>query len=66
MTFMFGAELNSKSPEGDDTNFDYTSPIKLNHGFRFDANFPLISKSNLILNATVSYWESRYTFDEDN
>lgn len=63
--FMFGAELNSKSPEGDTTNFDYTSPISLNHGVRLDANIPLISKSNLILNATFSYWESRYNFDED-
>lgn len=60
--FMFGAELESTNPE-DSSAFNYTSPISLNHGVRLDANVPLISKSNIILNATFSYWESRYNFD---
>jgi hypothetical protein len=61
--FMFGAELESQNPEGGDSTFMYTSPISLNHGIRLDANIPLISKSNIIVNATFSYWESRYNFD---
>lgn len=62
--FMFGAELTSKNAKGDTTQFNYTSPIKLNHGIRVDANIPLVSKSNIILNATFSYWESHYNFDK--
>lgn len=62
--FMFGAELESVNPEESDSTFSYTSPIGLNHGVRLDANIPLVSKSNIILNATFSYWESRYDFDE--
>lgn len=61
--FMFGAELESTNPEDSDSTFAYTSPISLNHGVRLDANIPLVSKSNIILNATFSYWESRYNFD---
>ena len=63
--FVFGQKLNSVNAEGDSTSFDNTSPISLNHGVRLDANIPLISKSNIIVNATFSYWESRYNFDEN-
>jgi hypothetical protein len=63
--FMFGAELESQNPE-DSAAFNYKSPISLNHGVRLDANFPLISKSNLILNATLSYWESRYNLNDND
>ncbi len=61
--FMFGAELESQNPE-DSSAFNYKSPISLNHGIRLDANIPLVSKSNIILNATFSYWESQYNFDQ--
>ncbi|MCC5945570.1 MAG: hypothetical protein JJT94_11600 [Bernardetiaceae bacterium] len=37
-----------------------THPMNFNQGARFDANFPLLSKSSIIINATASYWESRY------
>jgi hypothetical protein len=53
----------TSNTEDDDVEYDYSSRVKLNHGIRLDTNFPLISKSNLILNATFSYWESRYQFD---
>lgn len=62
--FMFGAELESSNPKNSDSTFSYISPISLNHGIRLDANIPLVSKSNIILNATFSYWESRYNFDQ--
>ncbi|WP_338759351.1 hypothetical protein WAF17_11565 [Bernardetia sp. ABR2-2B] len=62
--FMFGAELESTNPDDSDSTFSYNSPISLNQGIRLDANVPLVSKSNIILNATFSYWESRYNFDQ--
>ncbi|WP_338814834.1 DUF6268 family outer membrane beta-barrel protein [Bernardetia sp. Wsw4-3y2] len=62
--FMFGSELESINPDDSDSTFSYKSPISLNHGIRLDANIPLVSKSNIIFNATFSYWESRYNFDQ--
>ena len=64
--FVFGQELNSINAEGDTATFDYTSPIGLNSGIRLDANIPLVAKSNIIINATFSYWESLYNFDQVN
>ncbi|WP_375559352.1 DUF6268 family outer membrane beta-barrel protein [Bernardetia sp. OM2101] len=64
--FMFGAELESTNPDDSDSTFSYKSPISLNHGVRLDANIPLVSKSNIIFNATFSYWESRYNFNEND
>ncbi len=37
--------------------------FQFNHGLRLDANFPVVSKSNIIVNMAVRYWESRYPTD---
>jgi hypothetical protein len=42
-----------------------THPMNFNQGARFDANFPLLSKSSIIINATASYWESRYNGSDE-
>jgi hypothetical protein len=39
------------------------SNLRSNHGLRFSANTPLISKTNLLINVGVNYLENRYTFD---
>ncbi len=34
-----------------------------NHGLRIAANFPVISKTNILLNIGATYWEHFYNFD---
>ncbi len=34
-------------------------------GFRFGANFPVISKTNILVNLGLNYWESHYSIDND-
>ncbi|MGB3617377.1 MAG: DUF6268 family outer membrane beta-barrel protein, partial [Catalinimonas sp.] len=36
-------------------------PMGINHGLRIETNYPVISKSSLIVNLYANYWESRYT-----
>lgn len=59
-------DFKTSNTEDDNVEYEYSSKSKLNHGIRLDTNFPLISKSNIIFNATFSYWESRYQFDDVN
>lgn len=35
-------------------------------GFRFGANFPVISQTNVLINIGVNYWESHYQIDNEN
>lgn len=35
-------------------------------GFRFSANFPVVSKTNVLINLGVNYWESHYTIDNSD
>lgn len=38
--------------------------VGANHGLRLGANFPVISRNNIILNLQVNYLESRYNFTD--
>jgi hypothetical protein len=40
------------------------SNIRSNHGIRFSANTPLISRTDLLINVGVNYLENRYTFEQ--
>ncbi len=46
------------------------TPMGLNHGLRIETNYPVISKSNIIVNLYANYWQSNYTssasFAEEN
>ncbi|TDB63338.1 DUF6268 family outer membrane beta-barrel protein [Arundinibacter roseus] len=42
----------------------YDASVNRNSGLRLDSNIPLISKNNIIVNLTASYWESRYDIEE--
>lgn len=35
-------------------------------GLRFGANFPIISRNNIIVNLGANYWESRYRFENSS
>ncbi len=59
-------DFQTSNTDDDLVEYEYNSKVKLNHGIRLNTNFPLVSKSNIILNATFSYWESRYQFDDIN
>lgn len=37
--------------------------VASNHGFRFAANTPLLSRTNILVNVGVTYMENRYTFE---
>ncbi len=39
------------------------SHVNLKHGFRIDANVPLVSNRKIIVGATFNYWETRYNFE---
>jgi hypothetical protein len=58
-----GFDLESEAGKAFDGDYNATSGASLNHGLRIDANFPVISKSSLIVNLTASHWESNYSFD---
>ena len=60
--FVGGFDLDSESGDALESDYSAVSPVNLNHGLRLDANFPIISKSSIIVNATVSHWESNYNF----
>lgn len=61
-----GFDLASEAGEALEGSYNQTSPVALNHGLRLDANFPIISKSAIIINATVNHWESNYDFERVN
>lgn len=60
--FVGGFDLDSENGDALQTDYNAISPVNLNHGLRLDANFPIVSKSSIIVNATVSHWESNYNF----
>ncbi len=37
------------------------SPMGINHGIRLETNYPVISKSSVLLNLYANYWQSTYT-----
>jgi hypothetical protein len=47
-----------------------TTAMGINQGFRLETNYPVYSKSNLIVNLYANYWQSNYasdaTFSEGN
>jgi len=44
---------------------DGESPVALNHGVRINANIPIVSRYDFILNFGFNYWESRYEMAKD-
>lgn len=61
--FVSGFDLDSENGDALSTDYNAISPVNLNHGLRIDANFPVVSKSSVIVNATLSHWESNYNVD---
>lgn len=47
-----------------------STAMGLNHGLRIETNYPIISKSNIIVNLYANYWQSSYasaaSFAEEN
>lgn len=41
---------------------EHTGRVQRNHGFRMQANFPVISRNTMVLNLGVNFWDSRYDF----
>jgi hypothetical protein len=61
--FQSGFGINST----DDQNIgagNSSGRVGANHGLRLGANFPVISRNNVILNLQVNYLESRYDFTD--
>ncbi len=43
-------------------DFSRQSKLKSNVSWRLETNYPIISKSSLLVNAYLNYWESQYNF----
>ncbi len=65
ISYDFVGSFDMETEQGDalEGSYQATSAVNLNHGLRLDANFPIISKSAIIVNATFNHWESHYNFD---
>jgi hypothetical protein len=42
-----------------------TTPMGYNHGFRIETNYPVISKSSLIVNIYANYWRANFGLAND-
>jgi hypothetical protein len=62
----FDMEVSETSSENTIPVTNNAAKISPNHGFRLNANFPVISTNKFILNASLGYWESRYNVKEGN
>jgi Domain of unknown function (DUF6268) len=50
-----------------DFTIDGNAPVKVKsvQGLRLSSNFPVISKTNLLLNLGINYWEANYQMDDE-